>query len=151
MAIITVLALPLIILLPADETSNELYKIDLVGIILLGALGVVGNAILGSWIGWGVAHWRFRERPAGVWPFWLWPAVTGALLYGGMMLSLMLLIGSIGDESVSSGEKVLGVVFATACGPFLGMFGAAIFRYALHVTALGSGREFNEEGSDSEK
>ena len=113
--------------------------------ISLMVFGIAGNAILGSWIGWGVAHWRFASPPPGTWPFWLWPFITGAIVYGGMMLVLGQQIDSVGNESISKIDQGIAVLFATAVGPLFGIIAAAFFRYVLNATALGSGRERGDE------
>jgi hypothetical protein len=140
MALVAILAFLVSLLLPASEAS-EFQRLGAVSMIFLAALGIFGNAILGSWIGWGVAHWRFPTRPQGVWPFWLWPAASGGILYGAMMIVLTFLLDTVGTETISSTEKISAVAFATAFGPFFGIMGAAFFRYVPYATVLGSGRE----------
>ena len=140
MAVIPILATTILLLVPAEETTIDFRKFGPAGAIVLMLMSLGGYAILGSWIGWGVAHWRFKVRPEGTWPFWTWPAITGAFLYGGMMCGLMLSITSVGNEIMTGPEKVAGVIFAVVVGPFFGLIGAAFFRYILSFTALGSGR-----------
>jgi len=144
LAFLSILAVLISFFLPANDTS-EIQRLGAVNLTLFTVFGVIGNAIVGSWLGWGIAHWRFPTLPARVWPFWLWPAISGAFVYATMMIVSASMLGTLGTESLSSTDKVLSVVFALVFGPFFGILGAAFFRFIPHATALGAGREISDE------
>ena len=91
---------------------------------------VVFHVVFWSWIGWGLAFWRFDASQRPVQSFALYPILSGLVAVPVFWILL----------SITSEPTILGYIGATVfgcfAGPLMAYFLAKFFRTAPQLTAL---------------
>lgn len=126
--ILTVVMLPLTLQFGSAEEVAEIKRL---GVPYL-AMSLISGALFGSWVGWGLAYWRYQNRPLKRGVFSLYPLATGLIVFPWMMWTLL-------DEapmSITADERLAAMIFATVVGPPMALLMATFWRYAPQFTAL---------------
>lgn len=83
-----------------------------------------------SWVGWGLAFWRFEREDIPVQSFALYPLVSGLVV---IPMFWILNQTSVDPES---NELITLTVFGALAGPIMAIMVSSFWRYAPNMTSL---------------
>ena len=121
--LLSILSLPFWLFLGPDQTDIELSKFDYVWI-------TVFHILFWTWIGWGLAFWRFERDQIPVKSFLIYPLISGLSIIP--IYWILMEAGLDPDRD----EFVAATIFGALAGPLMAILIASFWRYALNMTSL---------------
>jgi len=121
------------LLAPIFGAAEDVAAIKQTSALLLG-VHLILSLIFGAWVGWGLAYWRFKERPIKRGWFTVFPVATG--LFFGPLAFWSLLESLLAVESVDASEKTAAMIFGAVTMPAAAFLTSLFWRYAPTMTAM---------------
>ena len=126
---LNVVYLPFLLFAPEDPSSPRL-ELSLLACIYIAFF----NIIFWSWVGWGLAFWRFDRKDIPVRSFVRYPLLSGlsvAPIY-------WILLSTPAETNFDHRTEIMIVatVFGAIVGPLIALLMATFWRYAPQTTAL---------------